>query len=398
MRKEPEPGLETLLTHCSENRAANYGAAVAPIFQNSLFTFESWEAIDRAFDDRVSNCIYSRGRNPTVSSAEAKIARMASGEDAKLFGSGMAAISAALLHYLEYGDHVVTLKNIYGPTNTLLNQYLRRKMNIDVTFIDGVEMAEFEDAIRSNTRVIYLECPTSAIFTLQDIRAVTRLARARGIHTIIDNSWATPVFQKPLTMGADMEVHSCSKYLGGHSDLIAGVVIGNKQDITAISVNEYEILGGVMSPFEAWLIMRSLRTLPLRMLKHQENALQVAQFLQGHPKVRQVRYPGLETSPQYELGKKQMCGYSGLFSFELVTADLEAIKKFVNSLNLFQIGVSWGGHESLVYPPAISYSKELPVEQFKAMGISFSDIRLSVGLENSQDLIDDLQSAFEHIN
>jgi cystathionine beta-lyase/cystathionine gamma-synthase len=398
MKKESDLGIETLLTHYSENRAANAGAAVPPIFQNSLFTFESWEEIDRAFDDRANNFIYSRGKNPTVAVTEAKIARMAGGEDARLFGSGMAAISAALLHYLKCGDHVVTIKNTYGPTNTLLNSYLRQKMNIETTFIDGVEVSEFEDAIRTDTKVIYLESPSSAIFSLQDIAAVTRLARERGIHTVIDNSWATPIFQKPLAMGADLEVHSCSKYLGGHSDLVAGVVIGSKEDITSISVNESEILGGITAPVEAWLIMRSLRTLPMRMLRHQDNALQVARFLQGHPKIRQVRYPGLETFPQYELGQKQMTGYSGLFSFKLATDDLDEIKMFFNSFNIFQIGVSWGGHESLIYAPAISLSKELPAEQFRNMGISFSDMRLSVGLETCQDLIDDLQSALKHIS
>ncbi len=385
--------IETLMAHYAEDRAAYHGAVVPPIFQNSLFTFESWDAIDKAFDDRVNSYIYSRGGNPSVNMAEAKIAKIAGGERAKLFGSGMAAISAALLHFLAPGDHVITVKSIYGPANNLLNDYLRRKMNIQTTYVAGTEVDEFEAAITEKTKVIYLESPSSAIFSLQDIKAITQFAKSRKIHTIIDNTWATPIFQKPLNMGVDLEVHSCSKYLGGHSDVVAGVVIGNEKDIAEITVNEYEILGGKMAPFEAWLIMRSLRTLPIRMRTHQENAMKVARFLESHPKVRQVKYPGLESFPQYALGKKQMSGYSGLMSFELDTDNLKTIKHFFNSLKIFQIGVSWGGHESLIYAPAISYLKELPEEQFKDMGISLGNMRLSIGLESSDDLIRDLKEA-----
>lgn len=390
--------LETLLAHYAEDRAAYEGAVVPPIFQNSLFTFESWDAIDRAFDDRVNTPIYSRGKNPTVSMVEEKIARLAGGERAKLFGSGMAAITASVLHVLNAGNHVVAVQNIYGPANNLLNAYLRRKMNIDTTFVSGEDIAEIEAALTEKTRLIYLESPSTAVFGLQDIKAVTTLAQKHGIRTIIDNTWATPIFQQPLLMGVDLEIHSCSKYLGGHSDLIAGVVIGKEKDVSEIAAVEYEILGGKMAPIEAWLILRSLRTLPLRMQKHQENALHVARFLDSHPKVRQVRYPGLERSPQYDLGQRQMKGYSGLMSFELASNDLPEIKQFFNSLHIFKIGVSWGGHESLIYAPAISYLKELPEAQFKALGISLGDMRISVGLEHHEDLIQDLAQALNHIS
>ena len=393
-----EPNIETLLAHYAEDRATHQGAVVPPLYLNSLFTFESWEAIDKAFDDRVNTAIYSRGKNPTVSLAEAKIAKVAGGERAKLFGSGMAAISAAVLHFLRPGDHVVTIKNIYGPAGNLLNVYLRRKMNIDTSFISGEDVSEIEAAIHENTRLIYLESPSSVVFSLQDIEATTQLARARGIYTVIDNTWATPVFQKPLGMGIDLEVHSCSKYLGGHSDLVAGVVIGREKDIVEIATNEYEILGGILAPFDAWLILRSLRTLPIRMQKHQENAQKVAQFLQQHPKIKQVRYPGLQSFPQYALGLKQMSGYSGLLGFVLESENLDEIKQFFNSLEVFQIGVSWGGYESLIYAPAISYLKELPEDRFKALGINVGDMRISVGLEHAADLIHDLDQALRLIS
>ncbi len=389
--------IETLLAHFAENRSDYHGAVVPPIFQNSLFTYQDWDAIDKAYDDRINNFIYSRGNNPTVAITEQKLAKIAGGERAKLFGSGMAAISAAVLHFLKPGDHVVTIKNIYGPANLLFNNYLQKKMHIETTQVSGTDIAEFEKAITDKTRLIYLESPSSAVFSLQDINSVAELAKANRIHTIIDNTWATPIFQKPLALGIDLEVHSCSKYIGGHSDAVSGVVIGSEKDISEIYVNEYEILGGILPPFESWLIMRSLRTLPIRMAKHQENAINVANFLEVHPKITKVNYPGLESFPQYELGRKQMSGYSGLMSFKLNTNDLKRIKNFFNSLKLFQIGVSWGGHESLIYAPAISYLKELSEDQFEGMGISLGDMRISIGLENSGDLIGDLNSALKHI-
>ncbi|PTM08633.1 MAG: cystathionine gamma-lyase, partial [Bacteroidetes bacterium] len=233
----------TILAHDTNNHSMYHGAVVPPIFQNSLFTFDSWEAIDKAFDNREHSFIYSRGKNPTVLLVEEKLAQLACGEKAQLFPSGMAAITAACLHFLEPNSHVIAIKNMYGPANNLLVNYLSKKMNVQTTFVSGNHIEEFEKAIQPNTKLIYLESPSSAIFALQDIEAVTTLAKANGIKTIIDNTWATPVFQKPLLMGVDLEIHSCSKYLGGHSDIIGGVVIGKEVDIKSIFHNEYELLG-----------------------------------------------------------------------------------------------------------------------------------------------------------
>lgn len=386
---------ETLLTH--DTRNAYEGAVVPPIFQNSLFTFDSWEDIDKAFDDRENNFIYSRGKNPTVNLVQEKLATLTGAEKAQLFPSGMAAISAAILHCIKPGDHVVTVKNIYGPANNLLSNYLAKKMGITVSFISGEDVSEFESNIKTNTSLIYLESPSSAVFSLQDIEKVVAIAKEKNIYTIIDNTWATPLFQRPLEMGVDLEVHSVSKYLGGHSDIVAGAVMGSKKDLDEIFLNEYEWLGAKIAPFEAWLILRSLRTLSMRMERHQSNGLRVAEFLESHPKINSVRYPGLKSFPQYELATKQMTGFTGLMSFQLATDDLKKIKLFFNCLELFQIGVSWGGHESLIYAPAISYLKELSKEQFDNMGISLGDMRISVGLENVEDLIDDLEIALDKI-
>ena len=383
----------TLLAHDQNNNDVYHGAVVPPIFQNSLFTFESWEAIDAAFENRAESYIYSRGKNPTVQLVEEKLAQIACGEKAQLFPSGMAAITAACLHVLTPNSHVIAIKNMYGPANNLLVNYLAKKMNIETTFVSGNSLDEINSAIKKNTKLIYLESPSSAVFSLQDITAITTLAKQNGMKTIIDNTWATPIFQKPLTMGVDLEVHSCSKYLGGHSDIIGGVVIGNERDIQSIFHNEYELLGSKTAPMEGWLLLRSLRTLTVRLKQHQESALKVANYLENHEKIAHVNYPGLVSHSQHDLAKKQMQGFTGLLSFQLNITQIDKIKTFVNTLNLFQIGVSWGGHESLIYVPAISYLKELSQEQFTNMGISLGDVRISVGLENVDDLIEDLNTA-----
>ena len=387
------PSPETLLCHDPERKYE--GAVIPPIFQNSLFTFPDWETIDNAFDARQENFIYSRGKNPTVDFAEKKLAELAGAARAILFTSGMAAISAAVLYCVKPNSHIITLKNVYGPTSNFMANYLKDKLNIETSFVSGETVNEFKANIRANTTLIYLESPATAVFSLQDLEAVAQLAKANNIKTICDNTWATPLFQRPLDFGIDFEVHSVSKYLGGHSDLVAGAVIGKKQEMEALFAKEYEWLGGKISPFEAWLLIRSLRTLPIRMQRHQDNAMKVALFLEKHPQVALVRYPGLPSFPQYELGKKQMTGYSGLLSFQLKTNDLEKVKAFFNALKMFHKGVSWGGFESLVYAPAISYLKELSPEQFDNMSISLGDIRISVGLENADDLIADLAQALK---
>lgn len=395
MKKKFKP--ETDLAHYGEDRSQYHGAVVPPLFQNSLFTFDNWDDIDDAFNDRTGSYIYTRLSNPTVQVAEKKLAALAGGERAKLFASGMAAISGVVMHTVKSGDHILAVKNLYGPSINFLSRYLADKMNITTTFIAGVDTQEFENALQENTKLIYIESPSSSVFGLQDIEAVAHVAQKNGIVSMIDNTWATPVFQKPVEMGIDFEVHSCSKYIGGHSDIVAGAVIGTEDSVKSIQSNEYELLGGIISPFEAWLIIRSLRTLPMRMKQHQENAIKVAEYLQGHEKISQVNYPGLSSHPQYKLGKKQMTGYSGLMSFVLAVDNLEKIKTFANSLGLFNLGVSWGGHESLIYAPAISYMKELSPERFKEIGISAGFMRISVGLENVSDLIADLDQALKKL-
>lgn len=389
-----DKSYQTKLIHYKER---GNGSVVPPIYQSSLFTFENWDSIDKAFDDPFNNSIYTRGNNPSVSLVEEKIAILCGGERAKLFSSGMGSISSAILHFVKNGEHVISIKNVYGPANNFMNVYLKEKCNIETTFIDGKDIKDFENSIKYNTKLIYLESPSSAVFSLQDIKKVVALAKKNNIKTIIDNTWATPIFQRPLEIGIDLEIHSCSKYIGGHSDVVAGVAVGKEIDIRSIFDREHAFLGAKLSPFEAWLILRSLRTLKIRMLQHQENAIAVANFLDKHPKIKKVLYPGIESFEQYQLAKEQMSGFSGLMGFIIDSNNIDEIKNFFNSLKYFRIGVSWGGHESLIYAPAISYLKEMPKEQFDNMGISLGVMRISVGLEEVNDLIDDLKQALKHI-
>ena len=388
--------IETFLSHDGK-KAHSKGAVVPPIYQNSLFTMKDWDDIDKAFDDRTNNYIYSRGNNPSAKIVEEKLARVCGGDTAKLFASGMGAVSAVMLSCIEKGSHVVTIKNIYGPANNILQSYFKPKFGIEITYISGTDIAEFEKAIQPNTTLIYLESPSSVILSLQDLKAVATLAKKQNIKTAIDNTWASPLFQHPLKLGIDFEIHSCSKYIGGHSDVVAGLVVGAKADMESLFTKEFELFGAKIAPFEAWLLLRSLRTLKIRMDQHQKSGLAVAEFLEKHPKIAKVNFPGLKSFPQYELAKQQMSGTTGLMSFQLKTTDLEKVKTFFNGLELFQIGVSWGGHESLIHAPAISYLKELNAAQFEGLGISLGDMRISVGLEDSEDLIADLGQALAKV-
>lgn len=389
---------QTLLCHDNDSYWEHKGAIVPPIYQNSLFAFEGWDAIDDAFTNPSESYIYSRLHNPSSRIVEEKIAALAGAEDAKLTASGMGAISAAILHFVNQGDHIVTITDLYAPANKFINEFLKEKCGASCTFVNGTRLESFAEAIQENTSLIYLESPASITMSLQDIKRVVALAKKKGIKTVIDNTWASPLYQKCIQMGVDLEVHSVSKYLGGHSDLVAGVILGSKEDLASILLKEHALLGPKMAPFESWLLLRSLRTFTLRMKAHNASGLQVAEFLESHPKVTKVNHPGLKSFPQHALAQKQMSGYGSLMSFELKTKEIAKIKKFVDSLLIFHLGVSWGGHESLVYAPVISYMKELPPERFDAMGIVPGLIRISVGLEDPIDLIEDLKRCLDEVN
>lgn len=374
---------EWICTHLGDDYADFKGAVVPPIFQNSLNVFPSAEEMSRYWDTlhktgEETQHMYGRVSNPTIEILEKKIAALERAESCICCGSGMAAITSALIHFLSADDHVVAVGQMYSRG---FLSYLER-FKIAHTIITGKSIDEFESAIQDNTKVIYLESPSSMFFSLQDLEAVACLARSRGIITIIDNTYSTPIFQKPIPLGIDLTVHSMSKYIGGHSDIIGGAITGSQENIKAIAKAERGTLGGILHPFEGWLALRGIRTLPIRMKQHQQSALRVAEFLQHHGKILDVFYPGLESHPQYQLAKKQMTGFSGLMSFTMDTT-LEKANAFVNSLEMFKIGVSWGGFESLIINPRC----------FDSEGKSKILTRIHVGLENADDILNDLELA-----
>ncbi|CCU83787.1 MULTISPECIES: bifunctional L-alanine/L-glutamate racemase [Mesotoga] len=363
------------------------GAVNPPIFQTSIFSFKGFDEFSTALSDETNHFLYTRGNNPTVNILEEKLAALEHAERAKLFGSGVAAIVSSISAFLKSGDHIVTVKDCYSWTSTYVTQYLAR-FGVEHTYVEGNDVNEIEAALKPNTKIIYLESPTTFTFKLQDLTEVSSLARMRGVKTIIDNTWATPIYQNPIDFGIDLVVHSASKYLGGNSDVVGGVVAGSDEDVRRIFEKEFLNTGAVPDPFAAWLILRGIRTLHIRMPVHFQNAMELSRRLQKSEAVESVLYPMLESSEQYALAKKQMRGGSGLFSFKLKTRDIDRIKKFVNSLRFFRRAVSWGGYESLISPYAVSH---------RDPGDNVSLIRIHAGLEEIEVLSEDLDRAMKEL-
>jgi cystathionine beta-lyase len=384
-----EDHFETLLAH--DGALDDYGSVSPAIHQTSLFAFDSYEAMKAAFAGESRHPIYSRGISPTVQAFERKLARLEGAEAAKAFSSGMGAISTTVLAHVRAGDRIVCIRNVYPDAYKLFTQFLPR-FDVHVDFVDGTDHDTVIQQL-DGAKLLYLESPTSLLFELQDLEALTRAAKERGVITIADNSWATPMFQQPLRLGVDLVVHSASKYLSGHSDVVAGVVAGAREAIERLSRLEYSVLGAKLSPFEGWLLLRGLRTLPLRMERHHASACAVAAFLQHHPAVARVHHPALPTHPQHALFRKQFTGACGLFSFELHDVAEVDVARFVNALRLFRIGVSWGGYESLVYPAAIGYAAGGPSNAVRDFAVPKNLVRLHVGLEHPDDLIADVEQA-----
>ncbi len=382
--------ISYIINHLGEEREKYYNAITPPVFQTSNFAFKTVDDLRKAIASEKENYIYSRGNNPVTDILCRKIAALEDTEEALAFASGMAAISSAVISFVNAGDHIVSVRNNYSWTNILMTKFLPR-FGVETTFVDGRKAENFEMAIRKNTRLIYLESPNSLTFEIQDIEAVAAIAGSHGIKTLIDNSYSSPLTQSPASMGVDIVLHSASKYLGGHSDVVAGIVCGSTENITRIFNSEYLGLGGIISPFNAWLLLRGLRTLPARIDRISETTANVVEYLENHPLVSEVLFPLSPKHPQYELARKQMLKPTGLFSVRLSVSDKNKTELFVNSLRQFIIGVSWGGHESLVFP-AMSFDEERSKE-----GYSDNLIRFYVGLDDADSLIYDLDQAFRKI-
>ena len=363
----------------------NYAEAVVPpIFQTSLFTFADYDDMIASYRGEKVRPIYTRGLNPTVRMFEEMLAKLEGAEDALGFASGMAAISSAVLSFVEPGDRIVAVRHVYPDAFRLFGTILK-KLRVEVTYVDGRDEEEVARAL-PGAKLFYMESPTSWVMEAHDVGALAALARRHGVVTMIDNSWASPIFQQPIKLGVDLVIHSASKYLGGHSDVVSGVVAGSKELIGRIKAEAYPYLGAKMSPFDAWLLIRGLRTLPIRMKAHEASALEIARRLQDHALVEQVCHPGLSNSLPDGLN-----GTSGLFSF--IFREGVDIRAFADRLALFKLGVSWGGHESLIVPGEVVLQQKAQPNSAHAFGIDARSVRLHVGLEGTEALWGDIEAA-----
>jgi len=382
--------LSYILNELGEDRDSYFNAIAPPIVQTSNFAFKSVADFRKGLSDEYYSLLYSRGNNPTVDILRKKLAALDGAEDALVFGSGIASIAIPILALLKSGDHVVSVAKPYSWTIKLFEKLLP-KFGIKTTFVDGTVTSNFEKAITPETKLIYLESPNTFTYELQDIAAVTSLAKKKGIVTMIDNSYCSPLNQQPYKMGVDLVAQSATKFIGGHSDVVAGVVTGSKTMIKKIFDAEFLNIGGNISPMNAWLLIRGLRTIHLRMERVCITTKKVVDFLATRPEVERVIFPFHPSFPQYELAKKQMKDAGGLFSVVFKAKTIDQIEGFCNSLKRFFMAVSWGGHESLIIPSIVTIKRE----DFNASDPNHRLIRFYVGLEDANYLIDDIRQSLE---
>ena len=385
--------ISYIINELAEDRENYFNAVSPPIMQTSNFVFKKVDDMRKAFADEYSTYIYSRGRNPTIDILRKKLAALDGAEDCLVFNNGAAATFAAVLANVKSGDHIVCVDKPYSWTQKLCNDILPR-FNVTTTYIDGTAIENFERAILPNTTLIYLESPNSWDYKLQDLKAVADLAKAEGIVTIIDNSYCTPLYQRPIEYGIDLTMQTATKYIGGHSDTLGGVLSGKKEMIEKIFNSEYMNIGSGIQPFNAWLLIRGLRTLPARLDRITASTNKVVAYLKNHPKVESVIFPFDESFPQYALARQQMSGACGLMTFIIKTNTIEGIEKFCEDLQHFFMAVSWGGHESLVIPKCSGIQRP----DFNAANREHRMLRLYVGLEDADYLIKDLDQAFEKLD
>lgn len=387
--------FETKAVHVGSEPDPHTGAVVKPIYQTSTYVFKNTEEAEKIFSGESFGYIYGRTQNPTQSELEEKIAALEGGEACKTFASGMAAITAATMAILKAGDHVICDDVVYGGTYGLLTKIFPR-YGIEVSFLDTSNIKNIEKALKPNTKLVYVETPANPTLKIINIKEVADFCKSNRLRFVVDNTFMTPYFQRPLELGADIVVHSATKYMGGHGDLLAGAVIGSENFVHEELHDPASKLGGGISPFTCFLIKRGLQTLPLRMEKHNSNAMKVAEYLMNNRKIRNVVYPGLPDFPQHELAKEQMSGFGGLISFE-VEGGLKQARQFCDSLNMIGFAVSLGDVGTLIQLPALMTHRSVSEEDKKGGGISDGLLRLSVGLENEIDIIADIDQALEKV-
>lgn len=385
--------LSYILNHLGEDRESWRGAVSPPIYQSSIFAFPSVAAFRDGFRDEFRRTTYTRGNNPTVEILRRKVAALEGAEDCLMFGSGAGAISAAVMASVSAGDHVVCVQRPYSWTRAVVRDLLGR-FGVTSTFVDGTDIANIERSLTPQTKLIVLESPNSMTFEMQDLAAVAQLARARDIRTLCDNSYATPLNQTPIALGIDMVAHSATKYLNGHSDVVAGALCASEKIMREVFRGPFMTCGAILSPHDAWLMIRGLRTLPIRLQRIAQTTQQVLAFVEDHARVERVFYPTAASNPQFALSQQQMRGGGGLLTLQLRVEDVAGVERFCNSLKRFLMTVSWGGYESLLFPVCAVHPANAPIH---GTGLPLNLVRLSIGLEEPEALIADIAQALAAI-
>lgn len=385
---------DSLLVHGAEIEE-NYGAAVTPIYQTSTFKFKNADHGAACFAGEDKGYIYTRIGNPTVSALESVLAKLENGSDCVVVCSGMAAVNTVYMALLKSGDHMISTDAVYGPSRVVMEKYWSN-YGVESTFINTTNLENLDKALRPNTKVLYIETPTNPTIAITDLKKASEWAHKHNILVVVDNTFCSPILQKPLDLGVDVVLHSMTKFINGHADIVAGAVISKNKEI-GIKMRQVMInMGFNMDPTQAYMVIRGVKTLSIRVFKQQENAMQLAQWLEKHPKVEWVSYPGLPSHPQYEIGKKQMVGPGSLISFGL-KGGLEAGKKLMNNIHMILLAVSLGGVESLISHPASMTHSKMSKEAREKCGISDGLVRFAVGIEDVEDLKADLEQAFSHL-
>lgn len=395
MDKTKKHHFDTLSIHAAEQEDQNQSLN-PPIYMTSTFTFTDLQQAEDTFSFKRRAYVYTRGGNPTINLFEQRLATLENGVDGVAFSSGMAAISSVVMSFAAAGDSVLAHRNLYGSTFGFLN-HLMTNYGVKTKFINMTDLNAVEKAITSETKLIFLETPTNPALEIIDIEALAKIAHSNGVKVVVDNTFATPVFQRPLDFGADVVLHSATKYISGHGDVVGGFATSKDFDyVQKLKFGYMCELGGVISPFNAWLLLRGMKTLGLRMERHERNAREIANFLRNRPELAKVSYPGFEDHPEHDIASRQMEGFGGIISFEL-QGPKENAERFVKNLKLIKLAVSLGDTETLVEVPAMMTHRDYPEEELHEFGFSSKTVRISAGLEHYSDLIYDIENALDKV-
>jgi methionine-gamma-lyase len=385
-------GFDTKLIHAGDFEDA-FGSAVTPIYQTSTFAFKSVEHGASLFKGEEHGYIYTRLSNPTIDALENKMAQLENGFGGVALASGMAAVTTAYISFLKSGDHMISSQSVYGPSRGVMESVFA-DFGVESSYVDTSDLQAIEAAIRPNTKLLYIETPANPTMVLTDIAEASKIAHSHGIIVVVDNTFSSPYIQKPLELGADVVLHSLTKFMNGHADIVGGALIAKEEQVYRRMKKIMTMMGGNMDPHQAYMVIRGLKTLSIRMDRSQENAMKVATFLENHPKVEWVKYPGLDSFPQKQLADEQMTGYGGMISFEL-KGGISAGIQMMNNVHLALLAVSLGGVETLIQHPASMTHSGISLEKRLEAGISDGLVRFSVGIENVEDIIADLDHALQ---